>query len=204
MEAVTRGFLIGLAIAAPVGPIAILCIRRTLVEGRVAGLVTGLGAASADATYAAIAAFSLTAVSDALVTRSAELRLAGAIFLLYLGARTVVAGIPVAAPVARLEASLPRAYLTAFLLTMANPMTILSFVAVFAGLGLAQPQRGEQVPSLLVAAVFLGSSAWWLFLTSVAGLARRRLQDSWLVVINRAAGLGIIAFGVAMLLRGRQ
>src|SRR4051794_20826007 len=131
-----RGFVIGLAIAAPVGPIGVLCIRRTLVDGRKVGLVTGLGAATADALYGAAAAFGLTAVSSTLVGQQDLIRLIGGAFLCYLGFRTLIA--PVAAMgLAKPRSNVLSAYGSTLALTLTNPSTILSFVAVFAGLGLA-------------------------------------------------------------------
>src|SRR5215470_8265867 len=134
-EFLLKGILIGFAIAAPVGPIGVLCIRRSLAEGQRMGLVTGLGAATADAGYGCVAGFGLTAVSGFMVGQKLWLGLLGGLFLLYLGARTFFSKpVDQAAPVA--GKGLSSAYLSTFLLTLTNPMTILSFAAVFAGFGL--------------------------------------------------------------------
>ena len=129
-----RGLVIGVSIAAPVGPIGVLCIRRTLVEGRAAGFVSGLGAASADAVYGFMAAFGLTFISTFLIDQQTWIRLIGGLFLFFLGIRTFRA--PVAEQAAgAVEHGLLGNYLSIFVLTLTNPLTILSFAAVFAGLG---------------------------------------------------------------------
>lgn len=193
-----RGLIIGFSIAAPVGPIGVLCIRRTLTDGRAAGFVSGLGAATADAVYGAIAGFGLTVISGFLVREQVWLRLVGGLFLVYLGARAILtrpaqvdrAGAPIL--------SLGGAYATTFALTLANPMTILSFAAVFAGLGIVAA-RNYTSAGALVAGVFLGSAAWWLILSNLAGMARTRLGPAALRWINRGAGVVITAFGILAL-----
>ncbi|MCP4426981.1 MAG: LysE family transporter, partial [Chloroflexi bacterium] len=163
-----RGTAIGFAIAAPVGPIGLLCIQRTLRNGRTYGFVSGLGAASADAVYGAIAGFGLTAVSNILIAQQNWFSLVGGLFLLYLGLRTFFA--PLAAQAADVSAGargngLWGAYGSIFLLTLTNPITILSFVAIFAGLGLAADKRTVGEAMTLVGGVTLGSAAWWLLLS---------------------------------------
>src|SRR5881409_981452 len=130
-----RGVAIGFSIAAPVGPIGVLCIRRTLAEGRLCGFASGLGAATADAVYGCVAGFGLTAVSNLLVSQQTWLRLIGGLFLCYLGVKSFFAG-PAQTAAAPKSGALAGAYASTFLLTLTNPMTILSFAAVFAGLGL--------------------------------------------------------------------
>ncbi|OFX32959.1 MAG: lysine transporter LysE, partial [Armatimonadetes bacterium RBG_16_67_12] len=132
-----RGLLIGFSIAAPVGPIGVLCIRRTLAHGRTAGFVSGLGAATADALYGGVAGFGLTAVSGVLVDQQVWLRLVGVAFLIYLGIRTFLAR-PSDRAAAAAASGLISAYGSTLILTLTNPMTILSFAAIFAGLGLGQ------------------------------------------------------------------
>lgn len=193
-----RGFVIGLAIAAPVGPIGVLCIRRTLVEGRKVGLVTGLGAATADAFYGAAAAFGLTAVSSALVGQQDLIRLLGGSFLCYLGFRTLLA--PVAAiGVANPRSNVVTAYASTLALTLTNPSTILSFVAVFAGLGLADKPGDQSSAAITVVGVFVGSAAWWLFLTNAVGFLRRCLTEGRFRWINRGSGTILMGFGLIAL-----
>jgi threonine/homoserine/homoserine lactone efflux protein len=191
-----KGIIIGFAIAAPVGPIGVLCIRRTLAEGRVSGLVSGLGAATADALYGAVAALGLTFVAELLMGGESWLRLVGGAFLVFLGVRTFLAR-PAerAAPAAR--SGLPGAYASTLFLTLTNPTTILSFAAIFAGLGAAGEANGDALSAmLLVLGVFLGSSAWWFVLSGVTSLFRTRLSIGGLRWVNRISGTVIAAFGV--------
>ena len=188
------GLLIGFGIAAPVGPIGVLCIKRTLNEGRLVGLAAGLGAATADALYGLVAGLGLTSISSMLVAQQGWLRLFGGLFLLYLGVRTFVSRPPDAAASANLL-SLPWVYASTFLLTISNPMTILSFVAVFAGLGVVVGSSYASV-ALLVLAVFAGSAAWWLLLVGLVGWLRLRLSADVLRWVNRLSGVLICAFGL--------
>jgi threonine/homoserine/homoserine lactone efflux protein len=192
-----RGLVIGFSIAAPVGPIGVLCIRRTLADGRATGLAVGLGAAAADAVYGAVAGFGLTAVSALLVRRHEALRLVGGLFLCYLGARTFVAR-PADGPARAGGVGLLGAFAATFGLTLANPATILSFVAVFAGLGIAGSASWRDA-AVLVAGVFLGSALWWLILSGAVGVLRSRLDRRALHWVNRLSGLVLLAFGAAAL-----
>ena len=197
-----RGLIIGFSIAAPVGPIGVLCIRRTLSEGRAAGFASGLGAAAADAVYGAVAGFGLTAVSSLLLSRQGALRLIGGVFLCYLGIRTFVS-LPASGGAALSGAGLARGFGSTFLLTLTNPMTILSFAAVFAGLGAVDPGRGLFAAVSLVAGVFVGSALWWLTLSLGVGALRSRFDLTALRWANRLAGLIILGFGIAALLTVR-
>lgn len=189
---------VGFSIAAPVGPIGALTIRRTLAQGRLMGFLTGLGAATADAVYGAVAAFGLTLVTDALLAQQLWLHLGGGLFLLYLGIRTYRAR---PAPVEQTPAAsgLLAAYASTFLLTLANPATILSFVAIFAGLGAAGTGGDYVLAGIFVLGVFLGSALWWLLLSSGVGLLRGRLDQTSLGWVNRVSGAIIAAFGVVVL-----
>jgi threonine/homoserine/homoserine lactone efflux protein len=190
-----EGIIIGFAIAAPVGPIGVLCIRRTLADGRISGFASGLGAATADAVYGAVAALGLTFVADFLMDGEAWLRLVGGAFLLFLGVRTFLAR-PAerAAPAGR--SGLPGAYASTFILTLTNPTTILSFAAIFAGLG-AGDANGNALPTmLLVLGVFSGSALWWFVLSGAASLFRARLSSRGLRWVNRVSGTVIATFGV--------
>jgi threonine/homoserine/homoserine lactone efflux protein len=195
MDIFLRGLLIGFSIAAPVGPIGVLCIRRTLAEGRLAGFLSGMGAASADMFYGAVAAFGLTAIQDVLLGQSNWLRLVGGIFLLYLGVKTFLAK-PAEQAAKSSRGGLFGAYLSTFFLTITNPITILSFIAIFAGLRLVETGGNYADASTMVLGVFLGSAIWWFTLSSVVGLLRDRFNTSWKIWINRIAGMIIFIFGV--------
>lgn len=206
-----RGMLIGLAIAAPVGPIGVLCIRRTLTYGRLSGFASGLGAASADAVYGSITAFGLTVLTNMLVGQRTALELVGGGFLVYLGLRTIVekpkaVGLtPGDLPESGLGKTwlrvnlrgLGQDYGSTFLLTLTNPMTILSFAAIFAGLGATSTLGGGL---RVVAGVFTGSASWWLALSLVTGLLRGWLAyPGGLRWVNRISGAIILAYGLVAL-----
>jgi threonine/homoserine/homoserine lactone efflux protein len=196
-----RGLLLGFAIAAPVGPIGLLVIQRTLNDGRLVGLLSGLGAATADAIYGAVAAFGLSLLTAFLVEQQLWLGLAGGLFLCYLGVRTVMA--PPAVQAITVESrSLLGAWSTTLALTLTNPMTILAFVAIFAGAGLATASGDTLAALLLVTGVFLGSAAWWLLLSGGVALLRAFVNAQTLRWINWIAGGVIVAFGVLAILRG--
>jgi threonine/homoserine/homoserine lactone efflux protein len=196
LVALLRGVALGLAIAAPVGPIGVLCIRRTLADGRTAGLVSGLGAATADAAYGAIAAFGLTLVSSLLLGARLWVHLAGALFLCYLGVRTALAR-PASEPASASAKGLAGAYASTLALTLTNPATILSFAIVFAGLGLAG--GSPSTAGLTVLGVFTGSALWWLALSTGVGLLRARFTPGALRWVNRLSGAVLIGFGIVAL-----
>jgi threonine/homoserine/homoserine lactone efflux protein len=188
-----KGAAIGFSIAAPVGPIGILCIRRSLADGVWKGFSAGLGAATADAAYGCLAAFGLTAISGFLVAHEAWLGLFGGVFLCYLGARTFLSRPAQDAPAA--GSRFLSVYGSTLLLTLANPATILSFAAVFCALGLGT-SADYLGAGALVLGVFLGSAAWWLALSGGVGLLRSRVNATWMRAVNRASGCVLFAFGI--------
>jgi threonine/homoserine/homoserine lactone efflux protein len=190
-----KGILIGFSIAAPVGPIGLLCIQRTIAYGRESGLVTGLGAATADGLYGVVAAFGLTTISGFLVGEQFWFRLVGGIFLLYLGAKAFISR-PAEKAAASNHESTFSDYASTVFLTATNPMTILSFAAVFAGLGLANSGGGHASSVLLVAGVVLGSALWWLVLSAGVSLFRSKFNRDSLRVVNRLSGLILIGFAI--------
>ncbi len=192
-----EGGIIGFAIAAPVGPIGVLCIRRTLADGCASGFVSGLGAATADAAYGAVAAFGLTLITEFLLGGASWLRLVGGAFLLYLGIKTFLARPAERAAEVR-GGGLLGAYASTFFLTLTNPTTILSFVAIFAGLGVGAASDALSA-ALLVLGVFLGSAAWWLMLSGGIGFIHSKLSTGGLRWVNRVSGTIIAAFGVLAL-----
>jgi len=194
-----RGFLIGFSIAAVLGPIGVLCVRRTLERGFLNGFFSGLGAASADATYAAIAAFGISAIASLLVDQRLWLRIVGGAFLMYLGVRTLRRAPAQHAAGLSTATSLVAAYGSTLLLTLSNPMTILSFVGIFAGLGVGALQGDA---ALVVAGVFSGSAVWWLLLAAIVSRLRERLTPRTFRVVNMASGLLIAAFGVQAIASG--
>jgi threonine/homoserine/homoserine lactone efflux protein len=190
-----KGLLVGFSIAAPVGPIGVLVIRRTLTEGRLSGLFTGLGAAVADGTYGFIAGFGLTSISDFLMAQQFWMKLFGGLFLLYLGIKTLIS--KAATKEAKIDSNgLLKNFTSTFLLTITNPITILTFFAVFAGLGLGQEKTNYLLSSSLVLGVFIGSAIWWLILSTVLNLFRNKITTSGLTWINRFSGVLILSFAI--------
>ncbi|KAA0683291.1 LysE family translocator [Roseomonas genomospecies 6] len=201
LPALLKGLVIGFSIAAPVGPIGLLCIRRTLSDGPAHGFASGLGAASADAVYGAIAGFGVALVTDALIGAQVTLKLVGGLMLLWLGWSTLRARPAERPAAAGGAAGLAGAYASTFALTLANPATILSFAAVFGGLGVSAAGEGNSttVAALLVAGVFSGSALWWLGLSASVGAFRRRVTPAAMLWINRGSGAVLGGFGIAAL-----
>jgi threonine/homoserine/homoserine lactone efflux protein len=191
LEMFVKGFIIGISIAAPVGPIGVLCIQRTLTGGNIHGLVTGLGAATADAVYGFIAAFGLTFISNFLLQQHYWFRLLGGIFLCYLGVRAFLST-PNTQTLGGHNHSHVATYGTTFFLTLTNPMTILSFAAIFAGLGIVRADAHYVSASLLVMGVFTGSGIWWLVLSSSTGLLREKLIKGNLTWLNKISGIWLV------------
>ena len=194
-----RGLVLGFTIAAAVGPISLLVIRRTLAYGRSYGLASGLGVALADGTYGAVAAFGLTAIMSLLVGARAVLGIAGGAFLVYLAWKTMMSR-PKEIAAAADRPGLVGALLSIFGLTMTNPMTIISFAAIFAGLGVVG--SGGADAALLTLGVFVGSAAWWVVLTSIVAIFRTRLTVEVLIWVNRVSGAVLLIFGIAAIVAG--
>ena len=194
-----KGMLVGIVIALPAGPVGVLCIRRTIFHGRLAGFISGLGAASADAVFGIIAAFGLTFVSDLLFRYQNWLRLGGAVFLLYIGISAFTADPVRGTQSQRDPDGLVADYASAFALTITNPITILAFLAIFAGIGFSGPEATWGRAGILVSGVWLGSLLWWAGLAFGTGRVRLSFDREHLVWINRGSG-GILVFcGVALL-----
>ncbi len=192
-----KGIIIGFSIAAPVGPIGVLCIRRSLTGGRLQGFVSGLGAATADAVYGMIAAFGITMVSNLLLEGQLWLKITGGLFLCWLGVRTFMKR-RVEENLQESGKNLTASYVSTFLLTLTNPMTILSFAAVFAGLGIGGASNSFEAVSMVLG-VFIGSASWWLILSTGVGMLRNKLDPGKILWVNRASGLIITIFGLLSL-----
>jgi threonine/homoserine/homoserine lactone efflux protein len=195
-----KGFLIGLAIAAPVGAIGVLCIQRSLHHGFKIGFMTGLGAAFADGTYGVIAATGLTVISSFLITYQYWIQLLGGIFLLYLGIKLFFTKPLHQQATSNNERSAMHALFTTFILTLMNPSTILSFIAIFAGLGIGAAKYDLIQAFSLVLGITIGSAAWWLVLSGTVALIFHHFLDiSIMWWINRCAGIIIFLFGIIAL-----
>ena len=194
-----RGLIIGISIAAPVGPIGILCISRTLTQGRISGLISGLGAATADALYGSIAALGLTFISNLLINQQGWIRLIGGVFLSFLGIKIFLR--PPAKQAAGVKGhDLVSTYASTFFLTLTNPLTILSFGAIFAGLGVGSQTANYLFAGMLVLGVFTGSALWWLILSSAVSLIGEKIESRRLRWVNRISGIIITIIGLLVLL----
>jgi threonine/homoserine/homoserine lactone efflux protein len=193
-----QGLVIGLAVAAPVGPISVLIMQRTMRLGRHQGWLAGLGVATADALYGAVAGFGLTAISGVLLNQQGWLRLVGGLFLVWLGLRVWLTA-PASRAATERVGGAASAFGVMLLLTLTNPATILSFAAIFAGFGLGETGGDFVAAGALVSGVFIGSALWWLALTSLIGRLRRRLTPTGLRWINRGAGGVILVAGLVAL-----
>jgi threonine/homoserine/homoserine lactone efflux protein len=195
LRVVFSGVIIGISIAAPVGPIGVLCIRRTLTGGRLSGFVSGLGAASADAIYGAAGVFGISFLAHILVEYQAWMRIFGGTFLIFLGIKIFLA-IPSDEIKIGTSESLLSIFLSTFFLTLTNPMTMLSFAALYSSISLAENDIGINRPILFVIGVFLGSSFWWLIISQGVGIIRNRFTLRMLQWVNRISGLIILGFGI--------
>jgi putative LysE/RhtB family amino acid efflux pump len=193
-----KGIVLGLSVAAPLGPIGVLCLRRTLAHGFLAGLAGGAGTALADALYALVAAFGVTAVSAFLAERDVLLRLVGGGTLLWLALDAWRAR-PAAEARERPAGGRAAAFAQTFVLTMANPMTALSFAALFAGLGLAGAGGRPASAWALVGGVFAGSLLWWAILSGAAAAVRERITSGRLRWVNRLSALLLAGFALYVL-----
>jgi threonine/homoserine/homoserine lactone efflux protein len=194
-----KGILLGLSIAAPVGPIGILCIRKTITLGRLHGFLSGVGAASADAFYGFIAGFGLTLITSFLLDQKVLLQAVGGLFLCYLGVRTFRSK-PAADAAKASGNTLFRSYASTLMLTITNPMTIMSFLGAFAGLGMGGSQTGIVSAVALVIGVFVGSALWWLALSTVIGMLRDRIHVTAFRWINRISGVILTVFGLVAII----
>lgn len=190
-----KGLIIGLSIAAPVGPIGVLCIRRTLEYGKFIGFVSGLGAATADALYGMIAGLGLTLVTNFLVEQQGWIHFIGGMFLLYLGLKIFISK-PSNTSAKANGNDVFGAYASTFFLTITNPVTILSFIAIFSGLGISNVNDDKLAGLIVVLGVFLGSTLWWLILCGLTGILMNRIKNFPFNIVNRISGLIILMFGL--------
>lgn len=189
-----KGIILGFSIAAPVGPIGLLCIKRTLQFGFLAGVSSGLGTAVADALYSAVAAFGLKAISEFLIDFQIIIRMLGGLFLILLSWKIFSAKNMLNQAKASRKGGVSN-FITTFFLTLTNPATIISFTVIFAGLGLTA-KHDYQDATLLVSGVFVGSMLWWIILSFFASKMRSQKIIKNAGLINCIAGLILGMFGV--------
>jgi len=192
LDLLLRGVLAGLAIAIPVGPVNVLCISRTIAGGRAAGIISGLGAATADTFYGAIAGFSITLVINFLIREKFWIRLVGGALLVLIG---LAYWFKKPRPLKEEHESAHSEYVTTLLLTLTNPTTVLSYLAVLAALRLGE-SRPWTMTLFLVLGIFCGSMIWWIVLAMISSYFRDRFDDRAVLWMNRIAALAIGGFGV--------
>ena len=196
-----KSLLTGLAIAAPVGPIGLLCIHRSLRNGFKIGFMTGLGAATGDAFYGLIAALGLTALSSFLITYQVLIHIIGGIFLIGLGIKLILTKRHDKLSGNSNDSSLWHAYGTTLILTIVNPITVICFMAIFAGLGLGSQHHNYGHAFIIVLGIFIGSASWWLLLSSgVAHILHHRIKEPSMNIINKISGSLLLVFGIAALI----
>ncbi len=191
-----QGALIGFSIAAPVGVNGLICIKRTLTQGKIAGFISGLGAATAHGLFSSVAGLGLTYISSFLLEQEFWLRLIGGLVLCSLGAKTFMSKPPKKDVKVSKNSSLMNAYLTTLLLSFTNPLTILSFAAIFSGSSLSSTITNNSSTIQMIVGVFAGSTCWWLILSSGVGFCRKWLTPGRLRLLNYVSGVIIAALGV--------
>ena len=199
-ELFLKSMAIGALIAAPVGPVGGLCVRRTLLYGTLCGLVSGLGAATADVVFCLIAGLGLNVILSFIAQERFWLSIAGGLFLVYLGFKVFLTP-PAKGQLTDQRLGYPKAFTSAFLLTITNPIVVLSFIALFAAMGVAGVDIDLKTGVVFNSGVFLGSSLWWIVLTAIFGRLRSRLGSHGLVWVNRAAGVIILVSSIFVFLR---
>jgi threonine/homoserine/homoserine lactone efflux protein len=193
-----KGMIVGFLIAVPVGPINVLCVRRTIIHGRLAGIVSGLGSAGADTLFGAIAVLGLAALEGVMFAERFWIALVGAAMLIVLGIRTLLSPPPQPSS-APDPTSLLGDFTSTFVLTLTNPITILSFLGIFGAFGIQSDDMIDQYDGMLLLGLFLGSTVWWLLLTGVIGVFHGHFNETGLRWANRVAGVLILAFAIAVL-----
>lgn len=202
MNIFLKGLMLGFSIAAPVGPIGVLCIQRTLRYGRLAGIASGLGAALADAFYGMVVVVGLTSLTQCLLTNQKLLALFGGLFLIYLGVKTLLQKSPSLTDHTMQATTLTHNFLSTFALTLTNPMTMLAFAAMLTSISVYTTTQGTLLTnSLFVSGVFIGSMLWWIFLALITGSLRSMMNQKLHAIINYISGSIICLYGIWTLIK---
>ncbi len=189
-----KAFLIGLSVAAPVGPMGLLCIRRTLQSGWLSGYLSGLAVAFGDAFYASVAVFSVAAIAQFLTEWQSLLRIVGGLVLLLIGWKTFISR-PESIGGVKAKRLTPATFVSTFMLTLTNPATVIYFTAIFASMGIVATKGfGEALAAVI--GIFLGSMTWYVVLSGGVNLARSRVTTKSMVWINRISGTMLATFGI--------
>lgn len=194
---IIKGISIGIAVSAPLGPIGVLCIQRTMNKGFMSGFISGAGAAAADIVYAIIAGFSITLIKDFLLDNQMPIRIIGGLFLIFIGVKIFMSN--PAKQIRKLRAKGNRYFTdfaTSFLVTVSNPITIIAFGALFAGFNTVEQGTGTVDIIALIISVFIGALVWWLCLITIVSIFRKKIRLRNLLWINRITGALIVAFAI--------
>ena len=191
-----KGIVVGLLASIPLGPIGILCIQRTLSRGRLSGFVSGIGAATVDTLYAAIAGFGITIIIDFVKEQQTILQIISGILVIIIGIRIYVTHPAKEIRLKKQSNTLRKDYLTTLMLTLYNPLTLLAFIGVFTGFGFLNSQNGYTTHLILVSGVFIGAGIWWFILTYLASHFRNSFNLKGIMWLNRIAGIGLFIFGL--------
>jgi threonine/homoserine/homoserine lactone efflux protein len=194
-----QGMIIGLTLAVPVGPIALMCIQRAVTDGRLHGIVSGIGVATADSFYASVTFFGLTALSGLIIAHQVSLRLAAGVVLILVGIRIFLT-MPAPLTVKTEHETYLKDYLSMVAIAIANPLTLIFFVAILPGFGVVFYENSVLSASEFVGGVFFGSALWWIILCGSIGSVRSRISAEHLRLINRISGVMIVCFGIGMLI----
>jgi threonine/homoserine/homoserine lactone efflux protein len=195
-----KGILVGFIIAAPIGPTAILCIKRSLSGRHILGLLTGLGAGLADTVYGAIAGFSLAGIAGFIEEYNFYLRLFGGILVAWIGVSIFRAPLRSNDDESKESETLLHGFTSAFFLTLSNPITLIVFAAAFAAMGIQPLEDSLLQASALVLGVFIGASGWWLTLVTSVTLMHHKISDTQLLWINRSSAVMLVGFALYILL----
>ena len=191
-----QGLIIGFSVAMPIGPIGILCIRRTLLQGRLIGIITGLGVATADAIYGSIAAFGLSFISTFLINNQVILKLIGGLFLLFLGIKILFSKNSLEDYSKIKKTNFITSYTSALFLTLTNPITILLFASIFSWWSIVIDDNSNKEAYMLISGIFTGSLIWFTLLSSVVGILRSKFVTKHLIWINQLSAIILIGFSI--------
>ena len=198
LDSIIQGLIIGISVSAPLGPIGVICIQKTLNKGVLAGFFSGLGAAFADTIYAAIAGFGLTFISDFMTDQQLYLRSIGGAFLIFVGIKVFYTNTIKQVRKQRSgKGKIIGEFLSVFFLTLSNPITIIFFGAVFAGIGLVGEDSNTHITFIITTSIFAGALLWWLSLSLIVNFFRHKIRLRSLWWINKIAGVIIVVLGIA-------
>jgi threonine/homoserine/homoserine lactone efflux protein len=200
MNLFINGLLLGFSVAAPVGPIGILCINRTINKNFAAGFVSGLGAATVDLLFGSIAGLGLTIISNFLIAQKVWFQICGLALLIYLGIKTIRKKDKNVEFNYTVDKGLANDYLSTILVAVTNPITILFFTAAFTGLGLAKSVNSTSSAIQLITGVFTGSCLWWLILSGLTQRLKKKISKRFLHAIDFGSGILLLLFGLLILI----